>query len=69
MRLLDGMPYIHSSGTNIGARFRKAGFKPPERSADEAERESRIEGALRAMKKIQAEKPSNVLPLSRARKS
>src|SRR5688572_23646278 len=47
--------WTHSSKTNVAERFKQAGWNPPEAVATETEQESRIEGALRAMKVIQRE--------------
>lgn len=67
-RLLDGMPYVHSSGTNVSARFRAAGWTPPETLATEAEQQARHDGALQAMKTIQAQS-TNVSQIKPRKKS
>lgn len=57
MRLVDGMPWVESSATNIRVTLRKHGHVAPEQRAQETEQQSRHEGALRAMKRIQSEAP------------
>lgn len=58
-RLLNGANWTHSSATDIRKTLKQHGHIAPEQRAMEAEQESRIDGALRAMKRIQAEQ-SNV---------
>lgn len=57
MRLLDGKPWVHSTATRVGDTMRAHGFQGPEARAAEAERQSRVEGALICMKRLQAEQP------------
>jgi len=54
-RLLDGMRWTDSSATDIRQTLRAHGFKPPEQHAQEVEQNERLEGALRCMRRIQAE--------------
>lgn len=53
--LLKGHKWTHSTATNIRDTMRAFGFVPPEEMAKIDERAASIEGALIAMKRIQAE--------------
>lgn len=66
-RLLDGgKDWTHSSATDIRKTLKQHGHVAPEQRAIEAEQEARNDGALRAMLKIQAEKPAaTVTPIRR----
>ena len=49
--------WIPAEMTNIRTTLRAHGHVPPEQHAQEIEEQSRYEGALRAMKRIQLEQP------------
>lgn len=69
MNILDPRrQWIPADRTDIRATLKAHGHTPPEQHAQQAEQEARHEGALRAMKRIQAEAP-NVTPIVRARKA
>lgn len=56
MNILDRrFNYIPADVTNVRATLKAHGHVPPEQRANEAEQESRIEGALRCMKRLQSE--------------
>lgn len=47
--------FIYNKRTDVAKRFRELGWAPPERYAEELENKSRMDGALRAMKRLQEE--------------
>lgn len=69
MRLIDGMPWIPSDITNIRDTLKAHGHVPPEQAAREAEKNASIEGALRAMKRIQSETPKASVTLITQRRT
>jgi hypothetical protein len=57
--------FIYNKRTDVATRFRRLGWEPPEKHAEELENQTRMEGALRALKRLQEEEqPSgNVRPI------
>lgn len=63
MRLIDGKPWTHSTATDIRGVLKAHGHEAPEAKATQEEAKARIEGAMRAMRVIQAEaQGTTVLP-------
>lgn len=58
--------FVYNKRTDVATRFRALGWKPPEKHAEELENQTRVEGALRALKRIQKEGQlcGNVTPIS-----
>lgn len=70
MNILDRRrPWVSSDSTNIRVTLKAHGHVPPEQRAQEVEQESRLEGALRCMKRIQADeaKVTNITTRRRAK--
>lgn len=66
MRLLDGAKWTHSSATDVRALLKAHGHEAPEARATEAEANARLEGAIRAMKVIEADaQETSALPFHR----
>jgi hypothetical protein len=58
--------FIYNKRTDVAERFRALGWEPPERHAEQLENQMRMEGALRALKRLEAEEQTrgNVTPIT-----
>jgi hypothetical protein len=64
--------FVYSKRTDVATRFRALGWEPPERHAEELENQTRSEGALRALKRLQEEEEKsagNVTPIGARRRA
>jgi len=63
--------FVYNKRTDVASRFRALGWEPPERHAEELESQLRMEGALRAIKRLQEEEKSsgNVTPINARRRA
>ena len=58
--------FVYNKRTDVATRFRTLGWEPPERHAEELENQMRMEGAIRALKRIAEEEKvaGNVTPIT-----
>lgn len=62
--------FIYTKRTDVAKRFRELGWAPPERYAEELDRQARTEGAIRALKKLEKEQlGGNVTPIDVRRRA
>ena len=47
--------FVYNKRTDVAKRFRELGWAPPERHAEELESQARLEGAIRALKRLETE--------------
>lgn len=55
MNNIASREFVWTKRTDVAKRFRDMGWEPPERNAEETDKRDKADGALRAMKKLQAE--------------
>ena len=63
--------FVYNKRTDVATRFRAMGWEPPEKYAEELEYQTRHEGALRALKRLQQEEDTrgNVTPITARRRA
>lgn len=62
--------FVYNKRTDVAKRFRELGWAPPERYAEELESQARVEGAIRAVKRLEKEQfGANVTPIDLRRRA